>query len=468
MSTDRHQTDARNMDHATKHPPTAFPDDFVWGAATAALQIEGHPLADGAGPGIWHRFCQQPGRTHNDDTPDRGCDSYHRFAEDIRWLKWLGLRHYRFGISWARIFPEGTGRINEAGCLYYERLIDALLQEGIEPWMSLFHWDLPQALEDRWGGWESRDTAEALGTFAAYVSKRFSDRVKHFFTVNEISSFINSGYRSGKFAPGKRLSAQRAAQAEHHACLAHGYAVQGVRAEARSQCKVGMVDVVESTVPIIETEPHIEATRRAFRHFASSRLVPMMEGAYPAEWLEEKGADAPRFTAEDMAIIGTPVDFVGINMYAPHYIAADASEARGFRVVPHQEGHPHLNMPWAKIGPEITYWLPRLIEEAWHPPAIYITENGCACEDKLDHEGRVEDTARVFYLREHFRSAARAAREGIPLKGYFVWSLLDNFEWAHAYSKRFGLLYTNYSTMERIPKRSAEFFREVVQRNHLV
>jgi beta-glucosidase len=334
--------------------------------------------------------------------------------------------------------------------------------------MTLFHWDLPQALEDRWGGWESRETAEALGDFAAFIGEHFSDRVQHFFTVNEISSFIGSGYRSGKFAPGKRLSPQRVAQAEHHACLGHGFAILGLRSTARSHCEIGMVDVVPSTVPIIETESHIEATRKAFRHVASSRLVPMMEGAYPASWLSEKGADAPKFTDEDMAIIGTPVDFVGINMYAPDYIAADENSEKGFRVVPHQDGHPQLNMPWAKIGPEITYWLPRLIAEEWNPPAIYITENGCACNDKLDSEGRIEDTARVFYLREHFRSAARATAEGIPLKGYFVWSLLDNFEWAHGYSKRFGLLYTTYSTMERIPKRSAEFYREVIKQNRLV
>lgn len=445
-----------------------FPQDFAWGAATAPVQIEGSPLADGGGESIWYRYCRQPGRIHQDENYDLACDSYHRYQDDIRWMKWMGLRHYRFGVSWPRIMPEGIGVVNPAGVDYYNRVIDALLEAEIEPWVTIFHWDLPQALEERWDGWESRQTAEALGDFAALVAEKFSDRVKNFFTVNEISSFIGAGYRSGKFAPGKRLAPQQVAQAEHHACLAHGYALLGLRANARQDCVAGMVDVLESTVPVMETDPHIDAARKAFRYFGASRLVPMMEGAYPDFWLEEKGENAPQFTDEDMRIISTPVDFLGLNMYAPHYIAADEGQKHGFRVVPFQIGHPQLNMPWAKIGPEITYWLPRLAAETWDVPAIYIGENGCACEDRLDANGRVDDTARVLYMREHFRSASRAIQDGIPLKGYFVWSLLDNFEWASGFSKRFGLLYTNYSTLERTPKLSAHFYKEVMERGALV
>jgi beta-glucosidase len=445
-----------------------FPKDFLWGAATASYQVEGYPLADGAGMSNWQHFSNLPGRIANDHTGDIGPAQFKLYKEDIKLMKWLGLKAYRFSISWSRVFPEGEGTPNPNGLDYYDRLIDELLANGIQPWATMFHWDLPQALENKYGGWRSRDTVKAFGDHVAYVTSKISDRVSNYFTVNEIMCFTTLGYGEGIFAPGLKLDKKAVNQTVHHGCLAHGVASQAIRANAQQPVNIGLAENMAPVVPLIADEDNIEAARKAFRWYSSSKLTAMHEGAYPEEWLEEQGADAPDFTAEDMKIISTPNDFIGINIYNPVYVRADKDSPKGFAEVTLQEDHPRMNMPWLHIDPSITYWAPRFLKELWDVKGVYITENGCAALDKLDHNGKVYDTGRLMYLRNHFMSASRAVNEGWPLKGYFVWSLLDNFEWASGYDKRFGLIYVNYQTLERTPKASAEFYRSVIAENRVM
>lgn len=439
-----------------------FPKDFLWGAATASFQVEGYPLADGAGPSNWHVFSHLPGRVANDHNGDISAAQYLKYKEDVRLMKWMGLGAYRFSISWSRVFPEGEGRINPKGLDYYDRLIDELLANGIQPWATMFHWDLPQALEDKYGGWRSKDTAKAFGDYVAYVGSRIGDRVKNYFTVNEIFCFTRLGYENGVFAPGLKLDRKTVAQTVHNGCLAHGYGVKALR-ENVENANIGLAENMSPTVPVYPDAEHIAAARTAFRHHSADKLTVMMEGAYPDFWLESMGSDAPEFNDEELSLIGQKLDFVGINIYAPAFVRADPGSKHGFADVEFPESYPRMNMPWLRICPDITYWTPRFLKELWNVDAVYVTENGCAAMDKYSPDGEIYDTDRVMYLQNHFRCAARAVEEGWPLKGYFVWSLLDNFEWACGYEKRFGLVYVNYQTLERTPKLSAKYYREVIR-----
>lgn len=440
-----------------------FPQSFLWGCATSSFQVEGATGVDGRAPSVWDTFCQLPGRVANDHTGERGADQYSRYKEDVRLMRDLGMQAYRFSISWPRVFPEGTGTPNEKGWDYYNRLVDDLLENGIEPWVTIFHWDWPQALEDRYGGWRSR---EIIGDFAAYagaVSKRLSDRVKHFFTINEFSNYTDRAYHRGEFAPGLRLSRRERNRIRHIALLAHGEAVAAVRASAkRAEVRVGIAQDVEVCIPVIERADHIEAASKATRRQDAHFLTAILESAYMAEYLEEEGADAPEFTDEEMKIIGRPLDFVGINAYIPRYARA-SDRPEGFEVVAHPAGYPRMSVPWLYFAPQIVYWAVRHLSEIWGTRSIYITENGCACDDRLTREGEVLDTDRVMFLRNYLISAKRAVDEGYPLHGYFAWSLLDNFEWVDGYAKRFGLVYVNFETMERTPKLSSKFYREVIK-----
>lgn len=448
-----------------------FPSDFLWGAATAAYQVEGAARADGRGPSVWDTFCRQSGRIAMDHTGDVADDQYHRYRDDVELMRWLGLRAYRFSVSWPRVQPDGAGAANEPGLAYYDRLVDALLAAGIEPWVTLFHWDLPQALEDRCGGWAGRDTAERFADYATLVTRRLSDRVRNWFTINEFMCFTDKGYgaRPGDeaFAPGRCLSARDLNQTRHHALLAHGLAVRAIRAAARTPPRVGLAENSAVTVPVIESEPHIAAAARAMRDLNAPFITTVLEGAYPEEYLRRCGDDAPRATAADLAIIGTPLDFVGLNSYAPTFVR-HADGAQGYEVVPFSPSHPRLEMPWLYFGPQTTYWGPRWFRQIWNAPAVYITENGCAAQDRPNAAGEILDTDRLTYLRNHFIAAQRAVAEGWPLRGYFVWSLLDNFEWCYGYTKRFGLVYVNYETQARTPKLSAHFYREVIARGAVV
>lgn len=449
---------------STKNPSFPFPDDFLWGCATASYQVEGAAREDGRGPSVWDTFSHSPGRVVNDDTGDVACDQYHRYKDDVRLVKGLGAKAYRFSLSWSRCFPTGRGAFNPAGAAYYDRLVDELLANGIDPWVTFFHWDLPQAIETDVGGWASRDCALWFADFVAAMTARLSDRVRNYFTINEFVCFTDLGYREGRFAPGRRESNRVCNQVRHHALLGHGLAARAIRANAKLTPNVGLADNPCFVVPLIETPVHVEAARKAMRTLGAGFLTAVMEGRYLDSYLVEQGADAPQFTDADMAVIGTPLDFVGLNMYTPTYVLA-ADNARGFEVVALPQDYPRMDAEWLRVGPQITYWSPRLLSEVWDVKAVYITENGCCCRDVRQHDGRVLDPGRVMYLRNHFANASRAVQEGYPLKGYFVWSLLDNFEWADGYSKRFGLVYVDYHTQERIPKLSAEYFRQCVAAN---
>jgi beta-glucosidase len=444
-----------------------FPDAFLWGTATASYQVEGAAQEDGRKPSVWDTYARQPGRTAMGHTGDIAVDQYHRYAQDIQLMKWLGIKTYRFSIAWPRVFPDGGGQPNAKGIAYYERLVDALLAAGIEPYATLFHWDLPQALQDSVGGWQSRETAQRFGEYAAFVSGRLSDRVSHFFTINEFSCFIDEGYGTGTKAPGVKLPARELNQVRHNAVLGHGLAVQAIRASARRPVQVGLAENSSICVPVLETEPHIAASRRAMRELNAHFLTVILEGRYTDGYLARTGADAPRFTAEDMRAIGSPLDFVGLNCYSPTYIRADAGPS-GFAVIPHPSSYPHMASGWLYFGPQIIYWAPRHAKEIWNAKSVYITENGCSSDDHLAPDGQVYDTDRVMYLRNHLIQAHRAVTEGWPLNGYFLWSLMDNFEWTDGYTKRFGIYYVDFETLNRTPKMSAHFYRETIRRNAVV
>lgn len=444
-----------------------FPAGFRWGCATASYQIEGAVKEDGRKPSIWDTFSHTPGKTHNGETGDIADDSYHRYKEDIQLMKNMGVKVYRLSIAWSRVFPDGVGEPNEKGLAYYERVVDELAANGIDPYVTLFHWDLPQAMQDRNGGWESSDTSKAFADYAGYVSKRLSDRVHHFFTTNEFVCFTDLGYKIGQFAPGLKLPAARVNQVRHNGILAHGMAVQAIRASAKHGTEVGLAENANVYVPAIETPKHIEAAQKATRHLNAPFLTAVMEGKYVESYLKQEGENAPKFTAEEMKIIGSPLDFVGLNVYQPDYVVAADNEL-GFQALPKPASFPHMASPWLFIGPEVIYWAIRNPSTLWKPKAFFITENGCSSDDVLTADGHVYDTDRVMYLRNHLTNVQRAAAEGYPIKGYFLWSLLDNYEWADGYSKRFGIHYVDFETLKRTTKLSAEYYREVIARNAVV
>ncbi|MDQ2843915.1 MAG: GH1 family beta-glucosidase [Acidobacteriota bacterium] len=444
-----------------------FPNSFRWGCATAAYQIEGGAKEAGRGPSIWDTFSHIPGKVHDNETGDVADDDYHRFKEDIGLLKDLGAKIYRFSVSWPRIFPEGTGQPNEAGISFYERVVDEILANGIDPFCTLFHWDLPQSLQDRFKGWQSRETSKAFADYAGYVAGRLSDRVHNFFTMNEFSSFVDLGYRDGRFAPGLQLAPAELNQTRHNAVLAHGMAVQAIRAKARSGTKVGLAENYVCGTPIIESEEHIKASVLGTRVINAPYLTVIMEGKYMEQYLQKEGPAAPKFTPEDLKIISSPLDLVGINIYNPTYIRADSGPA-GFAVVPLPSSYPHMASPWLNIGPEGLYWGVRHLAEIWNVKDIYVTENGCSSADVIAPDGHIYDTDRVMFLRNYLINLHRAAAEGFPIHGYFVWSLMDNFEWADGYSLRFGIYYVDYETQKRTPKMSAHFYKEVIRRNAVV
>jgi len=446
-----------------------FPKSFLWGVATSAYQVEGAADEDDRGPSIWDTFSRTPGRVALEHTGDVAVDQYHRYKEDVQLMKWMGVKAYRFSVSWSRIFPKGYGKVNEKGMAYYDRLVDELLANGIEPWATLFHWDLPQALEDEFGGWQSRQTSDYFSQYAATVTARLSDRVRHFFTINEFNNIADAGYGEGFFAPGKNLPPKELNQVRHYAVLAHGLAVQAIRANARQPVMVGLAENPSFPVPVIETTEHIAAARMAMRVSNAPFLTAVMEGSYLDSYLEAQGKDAPKFTDADMAAIGSSLDFLGLNAYIPRYVCAAAEQPSGFVMLPPPESHPHImDLDWFCLGPEVLYWAPRLVKEVWDVNYIVISENGCMSADKPTPAGQINDTDRLMYLRNHLVHAHRAVSEGWPLKGYFLWSLLDNFEWARGYTCRCGICYVNYRTLQRTPKLSGKFYREVIARNAAV
>jgi len=438
-----------------------FPKDFIWAAATAAYQIEGAAAEDGRKPSTWDTYSHTPGNIFQNQTGDVACDSYHRYKEDVQLLKSLGVNAYRFSISWSRIFPDGDGKPNPKGLDFYSRLVDELLAAGIRPFATMFHWDLPQSLEDRLGGWRSRDTAKIFADYVAYTSKHLAPRVKDFFTINEFACYIDEGYGSGTKAPGHKIPRAQFCQTRHFALLAHGLAAQALRANA-PKAQIGIAENPTLCIPVIETPEHIAASQKAMRDLNAHYITTILEGKYPEAYLAREGANAPKFTPDEMKIISTPLDFVGFNIYAPAWVRADSSPA-GYAMVPNSPSYPRMASSWLTVGPDIAYWTARHCADLWKVKAVYITENGASAEDVVAPDGKVYDTDRLMYVRHHLRAAHRAVAEGYPLKGYFWWSLLDNFEWNDGYSKRFGMVHVDFKTQKRTPKLSADFYRETIK-----
>jgi beta-glucosidase len=444
-----------------------FPAGFVWGVATAAAQIEGAARLEGKGESIWDRFAALPGRVKNGDTPDVACDHYHRYETDFDLMSTLGICHYRLSAAWPRVFPAGDGPVNTRGLDFYSRMIDRLLARQITPWVTLFHWDLPQALEDR-GGWLIRSTVDAFGRYAEEVVKRLGDRVKHWFTVNEIPCFIGNGYGNGYFAPGKRVNARDLNQAYHHALLAHGRGVDAVRSFGGTEARVGLVHnhLPAPPIPVTETDADIAAARAEYERTNGQLMGPIFLGHYPEPFLREAGADAPRIDPGDLDQIARPTDFLGLNVYAGEFVRASAG--KGPEVLPFPRGYPQGSLPWLKLTPQCLYWAVRCAAEAFGVNSFYMTESGATFDDEITPAGEVLDLHRREYLRSHLVELHRAVAEGYGVRGYFLWSLLDNFEWAEGSERRFGIVHVAFGNQRRTPKLSSHWYAEVIRNNRIV
>jgi beta-glucosidase len=453
---------------------TQFPPGFLWGAATAAYQIEGAAREDGKGPSIWDTFSHLPGRTLHGDTGDIACDSYHRYADDIALLSRLGVGGYRFSLSWPRIQPDGRGAVNQAGLDYYRRLTDALLERGIAPVVTIYHWDLPQALQDK-RGWAARDIAEIFADFASIAGAALGDRVHRWITLNEPWVVANAGYRMGRHAPGITDPAQAVA-AVHHLLLAHGLGTAALRAASTSPTEIGITLNMTTVRPASADAADLAAELDAAQNGVF--LEPLLRGRYPGRLTAEYSPAAANGLVRDgdFGVIEEPIDFLGVNYYAPQIVRLreEGDERRGEQPVPGRpgavfvqpDGMPVTPMGWLVDADGLHELLIRLRDDADGLP-LYITENGTACYDYVSPSGTVDDLERVDYLRAHLAAAQRAMRDGVDLRGYFAWSLLDNFEWSFGYSKRFGLAFTDFGTQRRILKRSGEWYAEVVRGNAL-
>jgi len=439
----------------------SFPPDFVWGAATAAYQIEGAWNEDGKGENIWDRFSHIPGKVENGDTGDVACDHYHRWREDVALMKEMGLKAYRFSVSWPRVFPKGSGAVNPAGLDFYDRLVDALMEANIEPFLTLYHWDLPQSLQDK-GGWPSRIVVNAFSEYADLVSRKLGDRVKHWITLNEphVSAFI--GYYQGLHAPG-HTDIHEAVAASHHLLLSHGLAVPIIR----NNCPDARVGIT------LNMHPQTPASSSAADHAAAWRedgivnrwfLDPLSGRGYREDIRQFYNDPMACIQEGDLDKISAPLDFLGINYYARGI--ARSKEVKEEENMPRQvfPNAEHTEMGW-EVYPEGMYEILCRLRFNYYFPAYYITENGAAYRDQVNVDGQVEDAERLAYIRRHLQMVHKAITAGVPVKGYFAWSLLDNFEWAYGYAKRFGLIYVDFKTQQRIIKSSARWYQQVIRDN---
>jgi beta-glucosidase len=443
---------------------SAFPVGFLWGAATSAYQIEGSPLADGAGPSNWHRFAHTPGNTEGGAHGDVACDHYRRYRDDVALMSELGLQSYRFSVSWSRVLPNGRGSANPQGLDFYSRLVDELLERGIRPNVTLYHWDLPAALDER-GGWVNPDVAQWFGDYADVMFRALGDRVDLWATLNEPWVVVDAGYLHGVHAPGHR-NAWEAVRAAHNLLRAHGTAVGAFRASGQAG-EIGIVVNLEPKVAASDSEADREAVRRADAYLNRFYLDPLLLGRYPDELQAVFGDAWSTFTHSDMTLIAEPIDFLGINFYKRGVTAhdPDAWPVRARLVPQPQNAHTALGWQWEVHPPALTDVL-LWVRERYGDRPLYITENGAAFYDPpTPVDGAVDDPLRVHYLREHLRAAHRAISAGIDLRGYYVWSLLDNFEWSAGYGPRFGIVHVDYLTLQRTPKRSARFYAEVIGSN---
>lgn len=446
-----------------------FAKDFVWGAATSSYQIEGTGRDSGKGQNIWDVFTKEPGRVYEGHTGDIACDHYHRFREDVAYMKELGLKGYRFSIDWSRVLPEGTGKVNEKGIDFYNALIDELLEQGIEPYITLYHWELPYEIYKR-GGWMNPEIVEWFGQYARLVAERFSDRVKYFFTLNEPQCFVGLGFLQGCHAPGVKAPLRDTFEMAHNALKAHGRAVQMLRAYGKQNVQIGYAPTSGMCYPEKETPKDIEAARKAL--FAlpddlsnwtwnvSWWFDPVILGKYPEEGMKKYEKYLPVITDEDMKLISQPIDFYGQNIYNGRCIRM-GTDGRP-EEVRRPAGFPKTATNWP-VTPEALYWGPKFLYERYRKP-IYITENGMACHDTVSQDGKVHDPNRIDFLARYLKNLKRAAEE-IDIRGYFQWSLMDNFEWDKGYAERFGIIYVDFETQERIWKDSAYWYRDLIRRN---
>ncbi|USN99733.1 MAG: beta-glucosidase [Phycisphaeraceae bacterium] len=448
---------------------SSFPQEFVWGVSSSAYQIEGAADTDGRTPSVWDTAAARRGFVTDHQTGAFACDSYNRVDEDADLVAGLGVNASRFSLSWSRVLPEGLGRVNKAGLDYYDRVVDSLLARGVEPWVTLFHWDYPQVLYDR-GGWMNSDSPAWFGEYATVVADRLGDRVKHWMTLNEPQCFVGLGHSAGEHAPGLRLPRRDVLVVLHRSLVAHGKAVQALRANAGDH-KVGWAPVGVTAYPDTDRPEDIEAARRfmfeqcppghAWSFSNALYADPVIFGRYPNSTYGPVVAEIPAFPSSDLETISQPIDFYGVNIYQGTRVRAGADGTP--EVVPAPPGQPRTMMDWP-VTPEALYWGPRLLAERYKLP-VYITENGCATSDWVSLDGAVHDPARIDYLDRHLRQLARAIDDGVDIRGYFLWSILDNFEWGFGYTKRFGLVHVDFETGRRTPKDSYAWYRSLIATN---
>lgn len=439
-----------------------FKKDFIWGAATAAYQLEGGAFDDGKGLNIWDTFTHRKGKIFEGHNGDTACDHYHHIDEDLDIMKSLGLKSYRFSVSWSRVLPNGTGKVNESGVDFYNHLIDGLIERGIEPCMTLYHWDLPYALHLK-GGWLNDNSSDWFEEYAKLIKERFGDRVKNFITFNEPQVFVGCGYYEGSHAPGYKLSKGELLRIGHNVLKAHGKAVSALR--KGSECKIGLTSAAGAVMPVSNSEEDIERARSEYFNSDYDGFVfsnsfwydPAIFGKYPDWVYDYNEIDAPTITDEDMKIINQPIDFIGLNIYNGRYVSAKSG------TVTNRAGMPMSLIQWP-ITPEALYWGPRYYFERYNKP-IMITENGMSCHDAVSLDGKVHDPNRIDYLNRYLLELKRAVDDGVKIDGYFVWSLIDNFEWAHGYKERFGIVYCDYETQKRTLKDSAFWYKNVIETN---
>ena len=441
-----------------------FPEDFVWGAASAAYQIEGYDLEDGGGASIWHTFTHTPGKIAYGDTGDIACDAYHRYGEDIALLKELGVKAYRFSTSWARIDPHADGNWNEAGLAYYDKVVDGCLAAGIQPYMTLYHWELPQAAQDR-GGWCKEETAYAFSRFAGMMAAHFKGRVQDYFTLNEPQCTTSLGYRQGIHAPGLQLKLPKVFSCHVHQMMAHGLALRAIKA-ADPNAIVGIASTGSLCYPERETAENIEAAREAtfatdpdnwiFTHHWL--LDPIVFGRFPDCTGTVLEPLVKKVSRKQLEIIHAVPDMLGYNIYNGHAVCAGEA---GPSCVPKYPGYPRTALKWP-VTPEVLDWGVRFLQERYGLPG-YITENGLSCNDRIYLDGRVHDLDRIDFLTRYLNALGRAVESGTDIRGYFHWSLTDNLEWHSGYGDRFGLVFVDFPTLARIPKDSFCWYRDVIR-----
>ena len=440
-----------------------FPADFVWGAATAAYQIEGAAAEDGRGPSIWDVFCRRPRAVFEGHSGDVACDHYHRYREDVALMRGLGLQAYRFSVSWSRVLPDGVGAVNARGLAFYDRLTDALLEAGVQPFCTLFHWDLPQALQRR-GGFVNREMADWFGDYAALLGRTLGDRIKLWVTQNEPQCYIGHGLVSGLHAPGMRLDVSETLTAAHNSMRAHGRGVQALRATVPN-AKIGYVLAMQPTRP--ERASDLEAARTAMfavrdrSHFNNSWWMdPVLRGGYPEDGLRLFGRDMPSIPSSDLEEMRQPIDFLGTNIYKADTFRTGADGAP--EAVPVAPGHPRSGVDWQPITPDALYYGPFFTFERYGLPT-WITEHGLSTRDQVFLDGKVHDPQRIDLMHRCLLELRRAMRDGTKVLGYMAWSLLDNFEWHEGYKQRFGLVYVDYQSQRRVPKDSFHWYKRVIE-----